>query len=364
VTSYLFVMWAGGGNVNPFLGLAGHLLARGHRIGAVAPDSLTGRLGPTGIEPVRAPDGWLAGATDVAAGVEAFAPDVLVVDYMLTGALCGAERAGLPTVALVHTLYRALLRDGAPDPIGVGGPVAAVNEVRASIGLAPIAVHADLLDAADLVLVTAPRQLDAPGDVPANVVYAGAFFEGPGPDQGWLPPPGDGPLVVISLGTAGDPDREAEALGTVLDAVASLPVRVLLNLPDYLDADRLGLPTNVTVSGYVRHAAVLPHADLLVTHGGLGSVVAALAEGVPMVVLPLDRDQPANARAVARIGAGTALPPDAGAEAVAAAITDRLGAGRDVRLEPEPGPAVDLLETFFRDPDGNGRTARPTGPRP
>ena len=346
--SYLFALWAGGGNVNPFLCLAQHLLDRGHRVGAVATASLQARLAATGVDLVTASDGWLPGADDLLAAVRESAPDVLVVDYMLTSALCGAERAGRPTVALVHTLYRELLLDGSPNPIGMTGPVAAVNEVRVANGLAPVASHAALLDAAEVVLVAAPRELDASGEVPGNVVYAGALFEGPGPDTGWLPPGGEGPLVAVSLGTAGDP-VEVELLQRILVALAALPVRGFLTVPDYIDRARLELPDNATVSGYVRHAAVMPHADLLVTHAGLGSVVVALAHGVPMVCLPLAREQPDNARAVVRIGAGRALHTDASAEEIRAAIAEQLDRPDRVRLAPDPRRAVDLLERLARD---------------
>jgi UDP:flavonoid glycosyltransferase YjiC (YdhE family) len=348
--SYLFALWAGGGNVNPFLNLAEHLLERGHRVGAVATASIQDRLAAVGIDFVGAPDGWLPDADDLLAAVREYPPDVLVVDYMLTSALCGAERAGRPTVALVHTLYRELLLDGSPHPIGMAGPVAAVNEVRAANALAPITSYAELLDVADVVLVAAPRELDAPGGVPGNVVYAGALFEGPGPDAGWLPPGGEGPLVVVSLGTAGDA-VEGELLQRILVALAALPVRGFLTVPDYIDRTRLDLPDNATVSGYVRHAAVMPHADLLVTHAGLGSVVVALAHGVPMVCLPLAREQPDNARAVVRIGAGRALHPDASVEEIRTAISEQLDRPDRVRLAPDPRQAVDRLERLAQDRD-------------
>ena len=352
--SYLFVMWAGGGNVNPFLGLAEHLRDRGHRVRAVATAALHDRLAGAGIDVVGAPDGWLPGADDLLTAAREHSPDVLVVDYMLTAALCGAERSGRPTVVLVHTLYRELLLDGAPHPIGMAGPVAAVNEVRIANELAPVASHAELLDSAAVVLVAAPRELDAPGDVPDNVVYAGALFEGPGPDGGWQPPGGE-PLVVVSLGTAGDP-AESDLVQRILDALAPLHVQGFLTLPDYIDRSSLEPPGNVTLSGYVRHAAVLPHADLLVTHAGLGSVVAALAYGVPMVCLPLAREQPDNARAVVRVGAGCALRPDANADEIRTAIAEQLQRRSRVRMEPDPRPAIALLEALSREGNGAART--------
>ena len=66
----------------------------------------------------------------------------------------------------------------------------------------------------------------------------------------------------------------------------------------------------------------MPHAAAMVAHGGAGTTLAALAAGVPLVLLPLSADQPINARRVAELGAGVAL--DGGATCVpklAAAVT-------------------------------------------
>jgi UDP:flavonoid glycosyltransferase YjiC (YdhE family) len=347
--SCLLVTWAGGGNVNPFLGLARHLITRGYRVGAVATGSLLPRLEGAGIVACGAADGWLPGPEDVDRAIDAFAPDVVVVDYMLTGALCQAERSGLPTVALVHTLYAALLREGAPFPMAMTGPLPVVNDLRRRLGLEPLDALADLLSACGLVLVAAPRQLDEDGPVPANLVYAGALFEGAGDDAGWEPPPGTGPLVAVSVGTAGEPGNETELLHRVTAALGQLPVRGLVTLPDYIDPGALRPPANVALSGYVRHAALLPHASVLVTHAGLGSVVAALAHGVPMVCVPLGRDQPDNAAAVVRVGAGVSLPVDAPVDALSSAIDAQLRAGTSVRIPPDPEHALDRLDALVTD---------------
>jgi UDP:flavonoid glycosyltransferase YjiC (YdhE family) len=340
-------MWAGGGNAGPFLCLAEHLRAAGHSVRAVATAVLGPRLAGAGVDLVGTPEGWLPGAADVVRAAGEHPPDVVVVDYMLTDALGGAELVGRPTVALVHTLYRALLADGAPHPMAMAGPVEALNPGRIAAGLEPVTSLGDLLHAVDLVLVAAPRSLDAPGEVPANVVYTGPLLEGPGPDAGWDPPAGTGPLVVLTLGTAGDPAQEVPVLRRVVAALADLPVRGLVTLPDDVDRATLGaVPGNVTLSGYVRHAAVLPHADLLVTHAGLGSVVAALAHGVPMVALPLDRDQPDNADALVRAGAGVALAPDAPATDIREAVADQLRRATSPRVTVDPSPAVARLASL------------------
>jgi MGT family glycosyltransferase len=244
---------------------------------------------------------------------------------MLPGALVGAELAGRRRVALVHTLYGGLLADGAPDPMGMAASVDGVNRSRGDCGLPPIGRLADLLDACSTVLVTCPAALDERADEwPANVRHVGPVLEEAGGDAGWLPPDGDAPLVVASMGTTAM--GEGPLLARLLEALADEAVRVLVLLGDHLDRGRLRLPANATESGYVRHTAVFPHAALSVNHAGLGTILAAMAHGVPQVCLPLGRDQPANARAVERVGAGRALAADADADALREGVRDVLAA--------------------------------------
>ena len=61
---------------------------------------------------------------------------------------------------------------------------------------------------------------------------------------------------------------------------------------------------SVSVRRWVRHADVLPYCSAVLTHGGHGTVIKALAAGVPLVVAPLGRDQPDNAARVVHAGAG------------------------------------------------------------
>ena len=343
----LFVLWDGGGNVNPVLALARRLGGRGIEVAGYGPPSLAGRFGAEGVAyvPREVPDAWDLGAMarDVRDACERLDAALVVVDYMLPGALLGAELAGRPRVALVHTLYGGLLAGGVPNPMGMAASVEGVNAVRSEHGLPPVGRLADLLDACETVLVTCPAELDEREDEWApNVRHGGPVLEGAGPDASWQPPAGDGPLVVASMGTTAM--GEGPVLARLVEALADEPVRVLVLLGDHLDRGRLPLPANATESGYVRHAAVLPHAALSVNHAGLGTVLAALGHGVPQVCLPLGREQPANARAVERVGAGRMLPADAGAEAMREAVRDvlatpgyRAAAQRMAALIPPPG---------------------------
>jgi MGT family glycosyltransferase len=104
---------------------------------------------------------------------------------------------------------------------------------------------------------------------------------------------------------------EGPLLETVLAAFESLPVHVFATAGSHLDPARFRVPANAVVTRPVRHAALLPYTDLFVTHAGLGGIGAALTYGVPMLCIPLGREQPVNAARVEAIGAGRTLPTDA-----------------------------------------------------
>jgi UDP:flavonoid glycosyltransferase YjiC (YdhE family) len=104
---------------------------------------------------------------------------------------------------------------------------------------------------------------------------------------------------------------------------------VLLTVGRATDVASLGrVPANVHIEAWVSQDDVLATAALVVCHGGSGTTFGALAAGVPLVMVPLFADQPANARAVARAGAGLVVMPGAGGQ-------DKMGA-----LEPEDVPRI------------------------
>jgi UDP:flavonoid glycosyltransferase YjiC (YdhE family) len=110
-------------------------------------------------------------------------------------------------------------------------------------------------------------------------------------------------LVTCSTDYLGD-----EALATTaVEALADLPVRVLVTLADA--HGRLELPQSdrVRVERFVPHAQVLPRAAAVVCPSGMGIVAKATAAGVPVVAVPFDRDQPEVARRVEQAGVGVVL---------------------------------------------------------
>jgi UDP:flavonoid glycosyltransferase YjiC (YdhE family) len=134
-----------------------------------------------------------------------------------------------------------------------------------------------------------------------------------------------------------------------IDALADLPVRLLVTIGEPGDPAEVGpVPGNVHVERWVEQGSVLPHAAVVVSHGGYGSMLGALTHGVPLVALPLfGGDQWRNARRVAQVGAGIAV------EGATRAMFDH------------PGPAaIDALPGAVRsvlDDRGYGHAARAIG---
>lgn len=79
---------------------------------------------------------------------------------------------------------------------------------------------------------------------------------------------------------------------------------MLLTVGRKFDPSELGaVPENAHVERWVDQAEALVEADLVVCHGGSGTVLGALATGVPLVIMPLFADQFENAQRVATVGA-------------------------------------------------------------
>jgi MGT family glycosyltransferase len=339
---FLFVTWDGGGNFVPALGIADALGARGHEVTFIAQRSLAPPVERRGFgfhAFERTPE-WTAGlsieeqlptfagllygsdiAEEVAAEIDLVQPDAIVVDCMLAGGLAAAERSAVPAAALVHMLDHA-----SSDGIlarSFSGMMGVVNDTRSGLGLAPAGAYSDLLEPMDLVLVTTLEAFDlAPSGLHRSTRYVGpVLVEGqqtPAADT----PAGDEPLVLVSFSTTYQ--RQEEPLQRIADALAGLPVHGLMTLGEMLPANALRLPANVEVRAFVPHATLLPRASLVVTHAGLGTVMAALAHGVPLVCMPMGRDQDSNARRVQALGAGLTLSVDAGVEELRRAVAEVL----------------------------------------
>lgn len=153
------------------------------------------------------------------------------------------------------------------------------------------------------------------------------------------------PLVYATMGTV---FNTAEAFRPLLEALAAAPVGALLTVGRDVDPRALGVPPpNVRVERFVPQAAVLPACAAVVTHGGSGTVLGALAAGVPLVVVPQGANQFENAVLCERAGVAVAVEAGAAAPSIAAAVAAVLGdpayraASARVRHELEAMPEAD-----------------------
>lgn len=112
------------------------------------------------------------------------------------------------------------------------------------------------------------------------------MLDDPGWAEGapWVAPAGTDPLVLVAMSSTFQ--DQIDCLQRVVDALALLSVRGVLTTGPAVDAAALRPPANVTVVSSAPHRQVLPHAALVVTHGGHGTVMKALAAGVPSWYCP------------------------------------------------------------------------------
>jgi UDP:flavonoid glycosyltransferase YjiC (YdhE family) len=253
-------------------------------------------------------------------------PDVVVADILTQAPALAAEVAGLRRATLVPHVYpvsepgmpffafgagpprtafgRALWRAASPILVkGLERGRQELNASRAALGLAPVErFHGGLSE--ELVLVATFPELEYPRRWPEHVHVVGPLeFELPAEEV--TIPEGDGPLVVVAPSTAQDPD--GRLVRVALEALAEEPVRVLAttNRPgEPLPA----APSNAVVVEWLSYSQALVDADLVVCHGGHGTVARALAAGVPVLCCPALGDMTETGARVQWAGVGLMLP--------------------------------------------------------
>jgi UDP:flavonoid glycosyltransferase YjiC (YdhE family) len=234
---------------------------------------------------------------------EQWRPDVVLRDpNEYSGALL-AEEHGIPHARVAISLISS-------EEAGLGIVAGEIDAIRRAEGLEPDP-RADALRGEPYLSVF-PASLDEGEQPDAHRFRDPAWSEPPGELPDWWQGRDGEPLVYVTFGTvAGQFPQALPVYGVALEAVAELPVRVLLTVGNDLDLDALPpAPANVRVERWVPQQDVLAHAAAAVVHGGSGSTLGAVAAGVPLVVVPLFADQPENARRIAEVGAGLAVEPD------------------------------------------------------
>jgi MGT family glycosyltransferase len=184
-----------------------------------------------------------------------------------------------------------------------------VNEYRAAWGM-KVGVPEDGLS--KLAQVTQlPRALEFDIEpLPPHLYYTGPFVDAtqrPVVDFPWDRLDGR-PLVFASLGTL--QNRSRDLFRKIAEACAGLNVQLVVSLGGGLEPDRLGaLSGDPLVVRFAPQLEIVKRASVVITHGGINTVLESLAEGVPLVCIPLGNDQPGVAARVKAHGAGVVVPP-------------------------------------------------------
>ncbi len=375
---FLFVLFEGGGNVPPMLGLARRLVERGHHVRVIGEPANEAEIKAAGCEftpYTRAPhrfdksaestfmddylgktpiyalfrfiDRVLAGpaleyAQDVLEELERRPVDLVVVNEFLFGGLFAAEKLGIPSVMVTPGIYN-FYAPGLPPPgmTPLSGPagwlrdkgygmmfkrivahaVPGLRRARQGLGLDPAIDPLDYMAKLERSLVLTSPAFEFPARFSANIRLTGPVIDDPALVEPWQSPwaeDDERPLVVVSFSTTYQ--AHEAILQRVIDACAELPVRALVTVGPAIDPARLRATPNVVLRRYISHAQVFPYAAAVVTHAGHGTVIRALAAGVPLVCIPVGRDQPGNAARVAARGAGLHVSPKAEPPAIRQAI--------------------------------------------
>jgi len=126
-------------------------------------------------------------------------------------------------------------------------------------------------------------------------------------DEEWAAPDqisdGDGSLIYLSLGSLGSAD--VGLMQRLIDTLDSSPHRAVVSMGPLHDQLKLG--ERMAGAEFLPQTSLLPHVDLVITHGGNNTVVESLHNGKPMIVLPLFWDQHDNARRIEETGFGRRL---------------------------------------------------------
>ena len=294
-------------------------------------------------------------ASDLLRACDAWRPDVLVRDMSEYGGCVAADVLGIPHVAHESLGYRASRIVDITEPLAT---------LRAAHRLTPDP-EMQMLERY-LVLSPFPPTLDGSREMvrPTLRRYRTVPFDRSGNEAApeWPLMLPDAPLVYATLGTANN--LRTDILRPFVEALRDEHVNLVVTVGRDGNPDQFGpQPPNVRIERYVPQSLLFPRCDLVISHGGSGTVIAALAHGIPQVITPITADQPQNADRCAEAGAARVVQV---ADVTAASIREAAlsvladpsyrSAAQRIRDEmaalPGTDQAVALLERLARDKVG------------
>jgi UDP:flavonoid glycosyltransferase YjiC (YdhE family) len=359
------------GHAFPLIALGGALAARGHAVAlqtwsrweadvvaagmefAAAPEY---HVFPKRERPLKPYEAVVRATGETVPLVASFRPNVVVADILTLAPALAAELGGVPVATVIPHVDPRFERGWPPYSVGARLPRTAVgrrlwseaarvtdagleqgrrelNETRRRLGLGPLDhVHGGISRV--LALVATFPQLEYPRAqaLPATHVVGPLLWEPPFGEVAL--PPGDDPLVLVAPSTSQDPSHRL--LRAALEGLADAPVRVLATTNRRPLASAVEVPPNARLVDWVSYAKTMPRCDVVVCHGGHGTVARALASGCVVVAVPAAGDMNENAARIDWAGVGVRVPR-------------RLCTPRAVRLAVERALAKPSLRTRARE---------------
>lgn len=291
---------------------------------------------------------------DLLAICKEWPPDLVVREMTEFGGCVVAERLGLPHAAVQVGAFRPDLQQAIVAPL---------DRQRAAIGLPRDPELAMLYRY--LLLSPVPPSFQEPGrpsPPTAHAVRWESFDLGDPQDDtlpDWVDRPVARPTVYATLGTAYN--RTPGIFAAILEGLRHEPIEIIVTLGPGLDpADYGPQPQHIHLARYIPQSVLMPHCDLVITHGGYGSVMTTLRHGLPLVVIPIAADMHDNARRCDALGLARVIDPHRRTPgAIRAAVREvlqtpdfRQNAARmqaEMLALPGPAQAVPLLERLAAD---------------
>ncbi len=234
-------------------------------------------------------------ADDLVEFARTWRPDVIVRDNATIGAWAAGEELRIPVVVFGSTgvTPRPALKRMVGDVLA---------ELRANRGLT---TKPDLDGFHGVMcLDTTPPSLVSPssGEVEGRRPLRPDQWVGAGdsPVPAWLDSLGGRPIVYVTLGTV---VNTRLVFQKIIEAASGLELDAVVTTGRQ-DIDFSAVPSNVHVAPYIPQDRVLTKASAVVCHAGRGTVYGALAQGLPLCLIPLGADQPVVAAACERAGVG------------------------------------------------------------
>jgi UDP:flavonoid glycosyltransferase YjiC (YdhE family) len=122
----------------------------------------------------------------------------------------------------------------------------------------------------------------------------------------WTRDLGSRPVVYATLGTVFN--QAPTIFECVIESLRDKDVDLIVTVGRTLDPEEFGpQPDNVHLERYIPQSQLLPFCDAVICHGGYGTLMAALDNGLPMVFLPMSADQGLGAQRGSELGVGLSM---------------------------------------------------------